>query len=55
MFGTNIKSTEILMCTPNLIFQKFEFKDQEFEKLKNDAMKRVEQYYNLKNSESNYK
>ena len=48
MFGTNIKSTEILMCTPNLIFQKFEFKDQEFEKLKKEAMDRVEQYYNLK-------
>ena len=38
MFGTKIKSTEILMCTPNLIFQKFEFKDQEFEKLKKEAM-----------------
>tara|TARA_Y100000768_G_scaffold385581_1_gene371995 strand:+ start:1398 stop:2099 length:702 start_codon:yes stop_codon:yes gene_type:complete len=49
MFGTKIKSTEILMCTPNLIFQKFEFKDQEFEKLKEDAMTRVEKYYNLKN------
>ncbi len=48
MFGTNIKSTEILMCTPNLIFQKFEFKDQEFEKLKKEAMDRVQQYYNLK-------
>ena len=48
MFGTNIKSTEILMCTPNLIFQKFEFKDQEFEILKKKAMNRVEQYYNLK-------
>ena len=55
MFGTKIKSTEILMCTPNLIFQKFEFKDQEFEKLKKDAMTRVEQYYDLKNQESNYK
>ena len=48
MFGTNIKSSEILMCTPNLIFQKFEFKDQEFEYLKKEAMIRVEQYYNLK-------
>ena len=48
MFGTNIKSTEILMCTPNLIFQKFEFKDQELEILKKKAMNRVEQYYNLK-------
>ena len=48
MFGTNIKSSEILMCTPNLIFQKFEFKDEEFENLKKEAMIRVEQYYNLK-------
>ncbi len=48
MFGTNIKSSEILMCTPNLIFQKFEFKDQEFENLKKEAMIRVEQYYNMK-------
>ena len=48
MFGTKIKSTEVLMCTPNLIFQKFEFKDQEFEKLKKEAMTRVEQYYKLK-------
>ena len=55
MFGTKIRSSEILMCTPNLIFQKFEFKDQEFEKLKKDAMTRVEQYYDLKNQESNYK
>ena len=55
MFGTKIKSSEILMCTPNLIFQKFEFKNQEFEKLKKDAMTRVEQYYDLKNQESNYK
>ncbi len=47
MFGTSIKSSEILMCTPNLIFQKFEFKDEEFENLKKQAMNRVEQYYNL--------
>ena len=43
------------MCTPNLIFQKFEIKDKEFDDIKKEAMKRVEQYYNLKNSESNYK
>tara|TARA_B100001250_G_scaffold240749_1_gene206927 strand:+ start:570 stop:1277 length:708 start_codon:yes stop_codon:yes gene_type:complete len=48
MFGTNIKSSEILMVTPNLIFQKFEFKDEEFENLKKQAMDRVEQYYNIK-------
>ena len=55
VYGTNINSSEILMCTPNLIFQKFEIKDQEFDNIKKEAMKRVEQYYNLKNQESNYK
>ena len=45
MFGTNITSTEILMCTPNLIFQNFEFKGEEFQSLKEQAMNRVEQYY----------
>ena len=52
MFGTQISSTEILMCTPNLIFQNFEFKGEEFENLKMDAMNRVEQYYNQKNLSS---
>ena len=52
MFGTQISSTEILMCTPNLIFQNFEFKGQEFENLKMEAMNRVEQYYNQKNLSS---
>ncbi len=45
MFGTNIESTEILMCTPNLMFQNFEFKGEEFQNLKKEAMSRVEQYY----------
>ena len=46
---------QLIDLKQNLIFQKFEFKDQEFEKLKKDAMTRVEQYYDLKNQESNYK
>ena len=52
MFGTNITSTEILMCTPNLIFQNFEFKGEEFQSLKEQAMNRVEQYYIKKKSGS---
>lgn len=52
MFGTNIASTEILMCTPNLIFQNFEFKGEEFQNLKKEAMNRVEQYYQKKQSGS---
>ena len=52
MFGTNIESTEILMCTPNLMFQNFEFKGEEFQNLKKEAMNRVEQYYLKKNYNS---
>ena len=52
MFGTNITSTEILMCTPNLMFQNFEFKGEEFQNLKKEAMDRVEQYYQKKQSGS---
>tara|TARA_B100001250_G_scaffold380741_1_gene372428 strand:- start:4537 stop:5148 length:612 start_codon:yes stop_codon:yes gene_type:complete len=44
--GTDIQSGIILMCTPNLIFQKFEIEGQEFEDLKVEAMNRVEQYHN---------
>ena len=52
MFGTNIESTEILMCTPNLMFQNFEFKGEEFQNLKKEAMNRVEQYYLKKKNNS---
>ena len=52
MFGTNITSTEILMCTPNLICQNFKFKGEEFQSLKEQAMNRVEQYYIKKQSGS---
>ena len=40
------------MCTPNLIFQNFEFKGEEFQNLKKEAMNRVEQYYQKKQSGS---
>ena len=52
MFGTNIESTEILMCTPNLMFQNFEFKGEEFQNLKKEAMNRVEKYYLKKKNNS---
>jgi hypothetical protein len=38
------------MCTPNLLFQKFEIEGQEFENLKGEAMRRVDAYYELKNN-----
>ena len=47
VYGTNIQSGIILMCTPNLIFQKFEIEGQEFKDIQVEAMKRVEQYHKL--------
>ena len=52
MFWNNIESTEILTCTPNLMFQNFEFKGEEFQNLKKEAMNRVEQYYLKKKNNS---
>ena len=40
------------MCTPNLMFQNFEFKGEEFQNLKKEAMNRVEQYYLKKKNNS---
>ena len=45
--GTNIQSGIILMCTPNLIFQKFEIEGQEFIDLQKEALKRVEKYHEI--------
>ncbi len=47
VYGTNIQSGIILMCTPNLIFQKFEIEGQEFKDLQAEAMNRVDQYHKL--------
>ena len=35
------------MCTPNLIFQKFEIEGQEFMDLQKEALERVENYHRL--------
>tara|TARA_B100001540_G_scaffold214873_1_gene189660 strand:- start:1074 stop:1682 length:609 start_codon:yes stop_codon:yes gene_type:complete len=47
VYGTNIQSGIILMCTPNLIFQKFEIEGQEFRDIQVEAMKRVEDFHKL--------
>ena len=47
VYGTNIQSGIILMCTPNLIFQKFEIEGQEFMDLQKEALERVEHYHQL--------
>ena len=44
-FGTKIRSGVILMCSTGNQFQKFEVSGQKFVDLKDEFMKKVEQYY----------
>ena len=50
IYGTNIEQTVILMCTPDLYFQKFIVNGQRFKHYKSEWLKRVDKYYNLKAS-----
>jgi genome maintenance exonuclease 1 len=46
VYGTNIQSGVVLMCTPDNYFQEFVFDGQEFRQAKFDWLRRVDQYYN---------
>ena len=46
VYGTNINSGTILMCTKDNYFQKFTVSGQEFQKHMWDWLRRVDQYYN---------
>ena len=48
IYGTNIEQTVILMCTPDLYFQKFIVNGQRFKHYKSEWLKRVDMYYQLK-------
>jgi len=48
IYGTNIEQGVILMCTPDLYFQRFIINGQQFRDYKQEWMKRVEKYYELK-------
>jgi len=48
IYGTNIEQGVILMCTPDLYFQRFIINGQQFRNYKQEWMKRVEKYYELK-------
>jgi len=48
IYGTNIEQGVILMCTPDLYFQRFIINGQQFRDYKLEWMKRVEKYYELK-------
>jgi genome maintenance exonuclease 1 len=48
IYGTNIEQGVILMCTPDLYFQRFIINGQQFRDCKLEWMKRVEKYYELR-------
>jgi genome maintenance exonuclease 1 len=50
IYGTNIEQTVILICTPDLYFQKFIINGQKFRDYKSEWLRRVDKYYNLKAS-----
>ena len=50
IYGTEIEQTVILICTPDLFFQRFIINGQRFKHYKSEWLKRVDKYYNLKAS-----
>jgi genome maintenance exonuclease 1 len=48
IYGTNIEQIVILMCTPDLYFQRFIVNGQRFRDYKSEWLKRVDKYYQLK-------
>ena len=47
VYGTNIQSGVVLMCTKDGYFQKFEAKDKEFQRFSWEWLKRVDQFKNV--------
>ena len=45
VYGTKIQSGVILMCSKDLLFQKFEVEGKEFVKYQHDFLRRIDQYY----------
>ena len=45
VYGTNIQSGVILMCSKDCFFQKFEVSDKEFQGYMHTFLKKVDQYY----------
>jgi len=52
IYNTNIEQIVILICTPDLFFQRFIINGQRFKEYKFEWLKRVDAYYKLKNNES---
>jgi len=52
IYDTKIEQIVILVCTPDLFFQRFIINGQRFREYKFEWLKRVDAYYKLKNNES---
>ena len=52
IYDTKIEQSVILICTPDLFFQRFIINGDRFRHYKLEALKRVDAYYKLKNNES---
>ena len=50
IYNTNIEQIVILICTPDLFFQRFIINGQRFREYKFEWLKRVDKYYQLKNT-----
>jgi len=50
IYDTNIEQIVVLICTPDLFFQRFIINGQRFRDYKSEWLRRVDKYYNLKAS-----
>jgi len=55
IYGTNIEQIVILICTPDLFFQRFIINGDRFRQYKWEWLKKVDQYYQLKSTLQNNK
>ena len=48
IYGTKIEQCVIMMCTPDLYYQEFKIDGDNLRKAKHEFLRRLDQYYNLK-------
>jgi hypothetical protein len=51
VYGSQIKQGVIMVCTPDLYYQEFKIQDAELRQWKHKFLKRLDQYYDIKNDE----
>ena len=51
VYGSKIRQGVIMVCTPDLYYQEFKVQDLELKQWKHKFLKRLDQYYEMKNDE----